>query len=70
VKVDDFFLHHLQKESNILEIHQALGTDYRTVASSRLRFREIFDKPHGRVHGVADVISKSAAVLPKEYKRV
>ncbi|XP_067934908.1 protein fantom-like [Watersipora subatra] len=65
VKVDDFFLHHLQKESNILEVHQALGTDYRTIASCKLRFRDIFDKPHGRVHGVADVISldRNGAVL-------
>ena len=43
----------------MLEVHQALGTDYRTIASCKLRFREIFDRPHGRVHGVADVISMS-----------
>lgn len=38
-------------------MHLALGTDYRTVASCKLKFRDIFDKPHGRVHGAADVIS-------------
>lgn len=40
----------------------ALGTDFNTVASCRLRFRDIFEKPHGRVHGVADVVSRCWSV--------
>lgn len=46
------------QESTTLEVHMAVGTDYSTVASCRLRFRDIFDKPQGRVRGVADVISE------------
>nr|KAG5707913.1 hypothetical protein BaRGS_031644 [Batillaria attramentaria] len=53
VKVDDFFLHYLQKQTCTLELHQSFGQEYRTVAACQLVFREIFDKPHGRIHGVA-----------------
>lgn len=55
VRVDDFFLHHLQKESTALEVHQAIGTEYRTIATCRLHFRDIFDKAHGRLHGTVDI---------------
>lgn len=56
VKVDDFFLHYLQKESCTLEMHQSFGQDYKTVAACQLVFRDIFDKPHGRIHGTATLI--------------
>lgn len=51
------------KESTELEVHLAHGTDYTTIASCKLRFRDIFDKPHGRVHGTADVISELLRVF-------
>ncbi|KAK3603408.1 hypothetical protein CHS0354_009388 [Potamilus streckersoni] len=53
VKVDDFFLHYIQKESCTLELHQSFGQDYSTLAACQLIFREIFDKTHGRIHGTA-----------------
>ncbi|PVD20902.1 hypothetical protein C0Q70_19065 [Pomacea canaliculata] len=53
VKVDDFFLHYLQKGSCTLELHQSFGQDYRTVAACQLVFKDIFDKPQGRIHGMA-----------------
>ncbi|KAJ8302489.1 LOW QUALITY PROTEIN: hypothetical protein KUTeg_018885 [Tegillarca granosa] len=53
VKVDDFFLHYLQKETCTLELHQSFGQDYRTIAACQLVFKDIFDKPQGRIHGVA-----------------
>ncbi|BFZ12751.1 hypothetical protein BsWGS_15789 [Bradybaena similaris] len=55
VKVDDFFLHHLQKDSCTVELHQSLGQDYKTFAACQLVFREIFDKSHGRIHGTASL---------------
>ncbi|KAK2146667.1 hypothetical protein LSH36_590g01020 [Paralvinella palmiformis] len=51
VKVDDFFLHYLQKDACTLELHQSFGTDYSTVAACQLKIREILDKSHGRLHG-------------------
>nr|XP_058967650.1 protein fantom-like [Pocillopora verrucosa] len=56
VRVDDFFLHFLQKESTLIEIHRAFGTDYKTVAACQLKFRDLLEKPHGRVHGTATLI--------------
>ncbi|XP_067651381.1 protein fantom-like isoform X3 [Haliotis asinina] len=53
VKVDDFFLHYLQKDSCTLELHQSFGQDFQTLAVCQLVFRDIFDKPHGRIHGTA-----------------
>ena len=56
VKVDDFFLHYLQRESCTLEMHQSFGQDYKTVAACQLVFKDIFDKPHGRIHGTATLL--------------
>ncbi|KAK7114118.1 protein fantom-like isoform X1 [Littorina saxatilis] len=53
VKVDDFFLHYLQKQTCTLELHQTFGQDFRTVAACQMVFRDIFDKPSGRIHGLA-----------------
>lgn len=36
-----------------MELHQSFGQDYSTVAACQLTFRELFDKAHGRIHGVA-----------------
>ncbi|KAK2187638.1 hypothetical protein NP493_159g03000 [Ridgeia piscesae] len=55
VKVDDFFLHYLQKDSCTLEVHQSFGTDYHTVAAAQLKMRDIVDKTHGRLHGTAQL---------------
>ncbi|XP_076449555.1 protein fantom-like isoform X2 [Babylonia areolata] len=53
VKVDDFFLHYLQKQTCTLELHQTFGQEFHTVAACQLVFRDLFDKPSGRIHGVA-----------------
>uniref|UniRef100_K1QMS1 Protein fantom n=1 Tax=Magallana gigas TaxID=29159 RepID=K1QMS1_MAGGI len=55
VKVDDFFLHYLQRESCTLELHQSLGQDFKTIGACQLVFKDIFDKPHGRIHGTASL---------------
>ncbi|XP_077868086.1 protein fantom-like [Saccoglossus kowalevskii] len=55
VTVDDFFLHHLMKESTTLEVHQGLGTEYHTVAACQLKFRDLLEKPQGRLHGTAQL---------------
>lgn len=86
MRVDDFFLHYLQKvgtfkpnhamqfciphsvsvayrysaffeqESTLVEIHRAFGTDYKTVAACQLKFRDLLEKPHGRIHSTAKLI--------------
>ncbi|CAH1779675.1 unnamed protein product [Owenia fusiformis] len=59
VKVDDIFLHYLQKDGATLELHQSYGTDYRTVGACQLKFTDIFDKPSGRIHGNVTVLGVS-----------
>ncbi|XP_073515481.1 protein fantom [Phyllobates terribilis] len=44
VRVDDFFLQFLQKNTVPLEVHLAIGTDYKTVAACQLRFHDVLEK--------------------------
>ena len=46
------------KGSTTLEMHQAVGTDYHTMAACQLRFRDLLDNPHGRVHGTSQLVGK------------
>lgn len=59
VKVDDFFLHYLQRDTCTVELHQSLGQDYKTIAACQMVFQDIFDKPHGRIHGTATLTGVS-----------
>jgi protein fantom len=43
VKVDDFLLHYLQKESTTIELHRAIGQSYRTVATCQLNLRQLIE---------------------------
>ncbi|XP_077144358.1 protein fantom [Ranitomeya variabilis] len=49
VRVDDFFLQFLQKNTVPLEVHLAIGTDYKTVAACQLRFHDVLEKS-GRIY--------------------
>ncbi|XP_030045035.1 protein fantom-like, partial [Microcaecilia unicolor] len=44
VRVDDFFLQYVQKNTISLEVHQARGTDYETIAACQLKFHDILEK--------------------------
>lgn len=56
VKVDDFFLHYLQKEKATIEFHQAFGSDYKTLAACQLSFNDIIDGTKPSIHGTARLI--------------
>jgi len=57
IRVDDFFLHYLQKELTTIELHQAIGSDYETRAVCHLSFRDLIDKQVPRIHGSANLVS-------------
>ena len=57
IKVDDFFLHYLQKETATLELHQAIGSDYETKAACQLSFRELIENQVPHLRGSARLIS-------------
>jgi protein fantom len=56
VKVDDFFLHYLQKETTTIELHQAIGSDYTTKAACQISFRELIDQQVPRLHGTVNLM--------------
>ncbi|XP_075693618.1 protein fantom [Rhinoderma darwinii] len=55
VRVDDFFLQYLQKNTVRLEVHLAIGTDYETVAVCPLRFHDILEKT-GSIYSSAGLV--------------
>ncbi|PAA67348.1 hypothetical protein BOX15_Mlig004133g2, partial [Macrostomum lignano] len=58
VKVDDSFLHYINKEKARLELYHSVGVTYHQVAACRLYFRELLDsKPTAPVSGRAQLVS-------------
>ncbi|OCT84240.1 hypothetical protein XELAEV_18022384mg [Xenopus laevis] len=55
IRVDDFFLQYIQKSTSTLEVHIAVGTDYKTVALCQLRFHEILEKS-GRIFSTSMLV--------------
>ncbi|XP_008112094.1 protein fantom isoform X2 [Anolis carolinensis] len=55
VRMDDFFLQYLQKNTATLEIHHAYGMDFETTAACQLRFHEMLEQ-NGRVYGSAILV--------------
>ncbi|XP_009676592.2 protein fantom isoform X2 [Struthio camelus] len=55
VRVDDYFLHYIQRNSITLEVHHACGTDYETAAVCQLKFHEILEN-NSRIYSTATLI--------------
>ena len=56
VDIDDFILHYIQKETLSVEFHQAVGTEYKTLATGRLRMNGLLEKGSGRVFGTLKLL--------------
>ncbi len=57
IKIDDFFLYYLQKHSSTVELHQAVGSDYRTLAACSIPFKDLIENNVPRIHGTLKLIS-------------
>ncbi|NXX77954.1 FTM protein, partial [Urocolius indicus] len=55
VLADDCFLHYIQQNSMTLEVHQAYGTDYETIASCQLKFHEILENS-GKIYSTENLV--------------
>ncbi|XP_024407206.2 protein fantom [Desmodus rotundus] len=55
VHVNDLFLHYIQRNTITLEVHQAYGPDYETIAACQLRFHELLEKS-GRIFCTASLV--------------
>lgn len=62
VRVDDFLLQYLHKNTVRLEVHLAIGTDYKTVAVCQLRLHDILEKT-GRIHSSAMLVGKNCRFM-------
>lgn len=57
VSMDDGFLHYLRGCSVTVELHQALGLDWRTLARGQLRLQQLLEQD-GKVHGSVPLVGE------------
>lgn len=57
VSVDDRFLDYLHRYSLTVELHQALGLDWRTLAAGRIRLKQLLEQD-GNVHGTVPLVGE------------
>ncbi|XP_074489420.1 protein fantom [Sebastes fasciatus] len=55
VSMDERFLDYLQRCSVSVELHQALGLDWRTLATGQLRLQQLLEQD-GKVHGTVPLV--------------
>lgn len=56
VRVDDFFLHYLQKEKTIIELNQSTGSSFFKVAACAISFQELIEEQKKRMNGSVQLI--------------
>ena len=42
----------------MLELHQSFGTDYRTLATCRLKLHDVLERSNGRLHGTVTLTGR------------
>lgn len=57
VSMDDRFLDYVHRRSVTVELHQALGLDWRTVASAQVRLQQLLEHD-GKVHGSVPLVGE------------
>lgn len=57
VSVDDRFLDYLHRYSLTVELHQALGLDWRTLAAGQIRLQQLLEQD-GKVHGTIPLVGE------------
>ncbi|CAI9618039.1 unnamed protein product [Staurois parvus] len=55
VQVDEFFLQYIQKNTVRLEVHLAIGTDFKTIAVCQLKLQDILEK-NGQIFSSSTLI--------------
>lgn len=57
VTMDERFLDHVHRGSVAVELHQALGLDWKTVASAQLRLQQLMEHD-GKIHGSVPLVGE------------
>ncbi|XP_040927129.1 protein fantom isoform X2 [Betta splendens] len=63
VRMDEPFLHYLHKDSLTVELHQALGLGWRTLATGRIGLQQLLEQ-EGKVHGTIPLMGLSDDMQP------
>ena len=66
VNMDDRFLDYLHRCSVTVELHQALGLEWRTVASAQLPLQQLLEHD-GKVHGSAPLVGRCDYIIAHSY---
>ncbi|KAM4618639.1 protein fantom [Polymixia lowei] len=61
VSMDNFLLEYLHTHSVTLELHLAVGLDFRTLAAGQLRLQQLLEQ-EGKVHGTVQLVGVSGEV--------
>lgn len=57
VTMDEHFLDHLHRYAVTVEMHQAQGLDWRTVATTQLRLQQLLEQD-GKIHGTVPLVGE------------
>lgn len=57
VTMDERFLDYVHRGSVAVELHQALGLDWKTVASAQLRLQQLLEHD-GKIHGSMPLVGE------------
>lgn len=58
VSMDERFLDYLHRYSLTVELHQALGLDWKTLATGQIRLQQLLEQS-GKVHGTLPLVGES-----------
>lgn len=67
VSVDNRFLDYLRRGAVRVELHEALGLDWRTLAAGELRLQQLLEQD-GKVHGSVALVGESLVCGGRERK--
>ena len=46
------------QQGTLFELHEAVGIEHRTIASCKVRFHELLDRPQGKLRGSATLVGE------------
>lgn len=62
VTVDDGLMEYLRRGSLTVELHQAMGLEWKTVARAQLRLHQLLEQD-GKIHGSVPLVGESTEVI-------
>uniref|UniRef100_A0A914XAK0 C2 domain-containing protein n=1 Tax=Plectus sambesii TaxID=2011161 RepID=A0A914XAK0_9BILA len=67
VLVSDLLIYYLQTDSTTIELHQAIGTNYKTWAAGAVFMRELLSAAHGRIFGRVTLVGTASEAVGGDF---